>query len=239
MDTISAITGVIMGIAAQGAVTVTIPNDSEIVREMGPVEINRQIGPIKLRVRTAPAKNKSKAAPAETKTQAPPAKTNTQATPAKTKTQAPAAETADQVPPAKSKSQTAPAKVAAKTPPTETSNTETQAQETGYTGLWYDHSGRSAIQIENCGGGLCGKIAWLKNSTHKSVCGTDIIGGVRKVGNAYDNGWIYDIERGRKFDVELKLLNENELRVKGYAGTKWLSKTFVWKRAPSNLKRCA
>jgi uncharacterized protein (DUF2147 family) len=62
---------------------------------------------------------------------------------------------------------------------------------------------------------------------------------VRKLGNVYDNGWIYDIERGRKFDVELKLLSESKLRVKGYAGTKWLSKTFVWHRAPSNLERCA
>jgi len=230
MDTISAITGIIAGIAAQGAVTVTIPNDSELARELGPVEITRQLGPIKLRVHTAPAKNKAQAAPAEIKSEVAPAKTKSDAAPA---------EVGEQTPPAKAKSQPAPAKVASQTPPAEISNQEAPAQETGYAGLWYDHSGRSAIKITNCGKSLCGRIAWLKNTTHKSVCGTNIIGDVKKVGSTYDNGWIYDIERGKKFDVELKLVNENKLRVKGYAGTKLFSKTFVWKRAPSDLVLCS
>ena len=34
-------------------------------------------------------------------------------------------------------------------------------------------------------------------------------------------------------------MNEREMRVKGYMGTKLLSKTFVWRRAPADLKLCA
>lgn len=239
MDTISAITGIIAGIAAQGAVTVTIPNDTEIIREMGPVEFTRQLGPIELRVQTAPAKKTFKAAPAETTNQQTPAETTTQDTPKTPESQSAPATVESPVAAAKVESQTNPARVASRTPSPDVSSQDTLTKETGYTGLWYDHTGRSAIKISNCGEGLCGRIAWLKNSDHNSVCGTDIIGGAQKVGNVYDKGWIYDIDRGKKFDVELKLLNENKLRVKGYAGMKFLSKTFVWNRAPGNLELCS
>lgn len=112
------------------------------------------------------------------------------------------------------------------------------ADAASYAGLWYDHTGRSAVQISPCGGGLCGKIVWLKNEAHKSVCGTRIIGGGQKIGGSYDTGWIYSPERRKKYNVEITLLG-NSLKVMGYAGSKMLSKTMVWKRAPSNLKRCA
>jgi len=239
MDTVTTIKSVLMAIAAQGSVTVTIPNDTELTRDLDPVEITRQLGPIELKIQTGPGKPGIQVTPTETAKQAAPAKPATQAAPAKPATQATPAKPATQVAPAKPATQAAPAKVASKAAPAEISPQEAPAQTKSYAGLWYDHSGRSAIQIENCGKGLCGKIAWLKNSDHKSVCGTDIIGGVQKVGNVYDNGWIYDIDRGRKFDVELKLLSENKLRVKGYAGTKFLSKTMIWNRAPSDLQLCS
>jgi len=219
-----------MAIASQGSITVTIPGDTEIIRELGPINFTHQLGSINFNIQTAPTKNSSQAAPAETANQAPPAVVTSPPAPARNTNEAA---------PVDAKSQTAPAKIASQTSPAEVLSEETPAQETGYAGLWYDDTGRSAIKISNCGEGLCGRIAWLKNSNHKSACGTNIIGGVKKVGNVYDNGWIYDPERGRKFDVELKLLNEKELRVKGYAGTKLLSKTMVWNRAPSNLKLCS
>jgi len=232
MDPVTAITSVLMAIASQGSITVTIPGDTEIIRELGPINFTHQLGSINFNIQTAPTKNSSQAAPAETANQAPPAVATSPVAPAAATSQAAPAETTNEAAPAKTapvdaKIQTAPAKVASQTPPAEILSEEAPAQETGYAGLWYDDTGRSAIKISNCGEGLCGRIAWLKNSNHKSACGTNIIGGVKKVGNVYDNGWIYDPERGRKFDVELKLLNEKELRVKGYVGTKLLSKTMV------------
>lgn len=104
-------------------------------------------------------------------------------------------------------------------------------------GLYYDHTGRSAIQVSRCGSGLCGRIVWLKNKSHNSVCGTAIIGGGKRVGNAYDTGWIYNPENGRRYNVEITPMG-NSLKVMGYAGSKMLSRTMVWRRAPSNLKRC-
>ncbi len=55
---------------------------------------------------------------------------------------------------------------------------------------------------------------------------------------AWDGGWIYDPERDSKFSVELTPVGAQELKVVGYMGTKWLSETMMWKRAPANLKRC-
>ena len=51
-------------------------------------------------------------------------------------------------------------------------------------GLYYDHTGRSAIQVNKCGSGLCGKIVWLRSKAHESVCGTRVIGGEAEDGTA-------------------------------------------------------
>jgi uncharacterized protein (DUF2147 family) len=108
------------------------------------------------------------------------------------------------------------------------------------TGLWYDHTGRGAVEITKCGNGLCGKLVWLKDPEHaKQVCNIQIIGDAKPVANGvWDNGWIYDPERDSKFSVELTPMGPQELKVVGYMGTKWLSETMTWKRAPANLKRC-
>ena len=221
MMTFDAIKGALIALTAQGSITITIPEEIDKHLNLGQVEITIQKPADKVNRETAPAEVAPKAATGDAETKETPA------------------DIKQETAPAEEQGATAPAEVASEPAPAEATGTDKPVRQTGYTGLWYDHSGRSAIRIDECGKGLCGKIAWLKNSDHISVCGTDIIGGVQKVGNAYDNGWIYDIERGRKFDVELKLLNDSQLRVKGYAGTKWLSKTMIWKRAPSDLTLCS
>lgn len=106
-------------------------------------------------------------------------------------------------------------------------------------GLWVDHTGRGAIEITECGGKLCGHVAWLKDPQFSDQCGKQIIGNVQPVGkNKWDRGWIFDPERGKKFDVELTLLREDRMRVKGYAGLKWLSESHTWKRAPADMQKC-
>jgi uncharacterized protein (DUF2147 family) len=107
-------------------------------------------------------------------------------------------------------------------------------------GVWIDHTGRGAVEISDCDGKLCGRVAWVKDAADAKDCGKKIIGNVKSVGkNKWDNGWIYDPDRGRKFDVELTALDNDKLRVKGYAGSKWLSETHTWKRAPADLQICA
>jgi uncharacterized protein (DUF2147 family) len=108
-------------------------------------------------------------------------------------------------------------------------------------GIWYDHTGRGAVEITDCGGKLCGRLVWLKNAKHKEGCNLQIFGDVRPVAvGKWDGGWIIDPEKDltTKYSVELTLLNPKSLKVVGYLGTKFLSETMMWQKAPNDLKRC-
>jgi uncharacterized protein (DUF2147 family) len=107
------------------------------------------------------------------------------------------------------------------------------------TGVWMNDTGRGAVEIKQCGAKLCGTVAWVKSAKDADGCGKAIIGEVANVGGGvWDNGWVYDPERGRKFDVELKPLSNGTLQVTGYMGSKFFSKTMIWTRAPQDLKLC-
>lgn len=104
---------------------------------------------------------------------------------------------------------------------------------------------------------LCGRIVWLqapndpqgrplvdslnKNAAKRGapICGLQIIGEVKpQADGSWDKGWIYDPEQGSSFDVELRLRNPETLQVKGYLGVKFLSETFVWRRAKQAPPKC-
>jgi uncharacterized protein (DUF2147 family) len=113
------------------------------------------------------------------------------------------------------------------------------AAASGPTGVWIDHTGRGAVEITECAGALCGRIVWLKDAGHKSVCGKQIIGSARRSSaSTWDGGWIYDPDRETRYSVELKLVDPNKLRVMGYMGSKLFSETYTWKRATTDLERC-
>ena len=107
-------------------------------------------------------------------------------------------------------------------------------------GLWIDHTGRGGVEIKECNGNkLCGHIVWLKDSKNMEACGEQVLGDVKPVGGGkWDNGWIYDPDAESKYDVELTPMGD-KLKVVGYAGSKWLSETMTWKRAPADLERCS
>lgn len=114
----------------------------------------------------------------------------------------------------------------------------TSAMASGPTGIWIDHTGRGAVEIVNCGGRVCGRIVWLKDSNHADACGMKIIGDAKPVnGGKWDNGWIRDPDRSGRFSVEITPMGD-KLKVVGYAGSKFLSETMIWHRAPQDLKRC-
>lgn len=104
------------------------------------------------------------------------------------------------------------------------------------TGVWFDHNGRGAVEIKQCAGGkgLCGHVVYVKDPAHASRCGLQILGEVTTNGG----GWIYSPERKQRFDVALKRLSDDQLRVVGNAGSRLFSKTFTWNRAPDGLERC-
>ena len=109
-------------------------------------------------------------------------------------------------------------------------------------GVWIDHTGRGAVEITDCGGKLCGKLVWFKDTKHaKEGCNFQIIGNVRPVaGGKWDGGWIIDPDKdpNKKYDVEITPLSDQKLKVMGYAGLKFLSETMTWTRAPADLKKC-
>lgn len=148
--------------------------------------------------------------------------------------------------PARSQAQ-APAQAAPAVPPL-------VAPAPGPVGVWIDHTGRGAVEIVQCGAGLCGSIVWMKEPNDKKgkplrdilnedarkrgrlICGLQIIGGLQEMRDgSWDRGWIYDPEQGASFDVELRLRAPDVLQVKGYKGLKFLSETFQWRRATAPL----
>lgn len=108
------------------------------------------------------------------------------------------------------------------------------------TGVWIDDNGRGAVEIAACGSGkLCGRVVWVKSAKDSKGCGEQILGNVRDSGGGlWSQGWIYSPDHDRKFDVELKRIGDNKLRVVGFAGIKLFSETHYWKLAPADLERC-
>jgi uncharacterized protein (DUF2147 family) len=112
-------------------------------------------------------------------------------------------------------------------------------------GVWIDHTGQGAVEITPCGNRLCGRVVWLKNPEHKSrtgkrICGTQILGDLRREGaKAWSDGWIYNPEDEERFSAALELAGANTLKVTGYLGIRLLGETFTWKRATTTLERCA
>jgi len=130
-------------------------------------------------------------------------------------------------------------------------------------GLWYNHSGKGAVEIRPCAetgrdaNYLCGFIVWLKDPRNqkgqpltdgynedprkrtRTICGLPVLGSLRPMSDGtWDQGWVYDPEQGKSFDAAIQLHAPDRLVLTGYKGIKFFSKSFVWKRAPDDLPRC-
>lgn len=128
----------------------------------------------------------------------------------------------------------------------------------GPIGVWLDDTGRGAVEIKACGASLCGHIYWLQEpisattgrpvqdaynpdtaKRSRAVCGLQVIGNVKQQGDGtWDEGWVYDPKVGKSYDVAIAQNRKDQLTVTGYKGLRFLSKTFVWTRAPVGLPRC-
>lgn len=143
------------------------------------------------------------------------------------------------------------------------SGAATAAEPPPETGLWYNHTGKGAVEIRPCaetGTGadrLCGFIVWLRNPNNsqgkpltdgynedpakrgRPICGLPVLGSLRPMSDgSWDQGWVYDPEKGQSFDAAIQLRSSDRLVLTGYKGIKFFSKSFVWKRAPDDLPRC-
>lgn len=127
----------------------------------------------------------------------------------------------------------------------------------GPVGVWIDDTGKGAIEIKPCGANLCGNIVWLaqplgsdgqpqndgnnpeKAKRQQRVCGLQVLGDVKPQSDGtWDQGWVYDPKVGKSYDLAFALEAKDRLKVTGYKGVKFLSKTFVWTRATAPLPSC-
>lgn len=110
-------------------------------------------------------------------------------------------------------------------------------------GVWMNDTGRGAIEIKDCGGKLCGHVIWVKDpAADVKGCGRQIIGDLVSSGGGVwggDDAWIYSPEKKKNYNVEITPLSDGTLKVKGYAGISFLSKTMIWTKAPADLVRCS
>jgi uncharacterized protein (DUF2147 family) len=110
-------------------------------------------------------------------------------------------------------------------------------------GVWLNDTGRGAIEIKDCGGKLCGHVVWVKDpAADAKGCGRQIIGDLVSAGSGVwggDGAWIYSPEKKKNYNVEITPLSDGTLKVKGYAGLSFLSKTMIWTKAPADLQRCS
>ncbi len=125
------------------------------------------------------------------------------------------------------------------------------------TGIWYDDSGKGAIQLYRCGNNVCGRIFWLRRAVNKAgkplrdaynpshvhrkrpICGLQVIWGTQaQRDGSWDGGRIYDPKVGKSYDVAIEKVGAKRLRITGYLGAKLFGKSFIWRRAPANLTPC-
>jgi uncharacterized protein (DUF2147 family) len=109
-------------------------------------------------------------------------------------------------------------------------------------GVWMNDTGRGAIEIKDCGGKLCGHVIWIKDTSDANGCGRQIIGDLVSAGGGVwggDDAWIYSPEKKKNYNVEITPQSDGTLKVKGYAGISFLSKTMIWTKAPADIQRCS
>ncbi|HPF78790.1 MAG TPA: DUF2147 domain-containing protein [Alphaproteobacteria bacterium] len=113
-------------------------------------------------------------------------------------------------------------------------------------GLWLTENQRSAIRVEKCDKGLCGRIAWIidggmqtddKNPVEElrgqPICGLEILNGFTQAAddpNEWEGGHIYKADDGDIYNAEIKVLSADEMNVRGYVGISLFGKSQTWKR---------
>ncbi len=117
------------------------------------------------------------------------------------------------------------------------------------TGTWLTQSGASRIKIADCGGALCGTIAWLKEPNDESgkpktdknnpdeskrskpLIGVLIVLGMKPSGANKWAGQVYNAEDGKTYSGNLTLTGDNSLQLQGCALGGLLCKSQTWTRA--------
>ena len=126
------------------------------------------------------------------------------------------------------------------------------AQNTGadaVLGTWVTGSGKGHVEIYKQGDKYFGKLVWLKEpSTEQGTPKVDknnpdaklrsqpILGLVNlrdftyEGDNEWEDGKVYDPEKGKDYSCQMTLTDPNTLEVRGYIGISLIGRTDTWKR---------
>ena len=108
----------------------------------------------------------------------------------------------------------------------------------GVIGKWVTEGGDSQVEIYQSGDQLCGKIIWLKKGdgqldTHnpdksmrsRKLMGMNILTGLKKKGDKYEGGKIYNPKNGKTYKCSI-WLDGNNLKVRGYVAMFYETQTW-------------
>jgi uncharacterized protein (DUF2147 family) len=103
-------------------------------------------------------------------------------------------------------------------------------------GNWLTEGGKSRIKIADCGGALCGTIAWLKepndpdtgkpktdknnsdaSKRSRPLIGVQIVLGMKPAGEGKWAGQVYNAEDGKTYSGNLTFTGSNSLQLQGCA----------------------
>ena len=141
---------------------------------------------------------------------------------------------------------------------TSTANGSSKPDNSDIHGLWLESKKQKvAVWIEDCDGGLCGRIYWLKKPLTKDglakrdprnpnaalrdrpLCGLKTLSGFRRVDeDTWSDGQIYNPKDGRTFSSTIKLKDDGSLKIRGYVGISLFGKTLTWQRPQKKLQPC-
>jgi uncharacterized protein (DUF2147 family) len=117
-------------------------------------------------------------------------------------------------------------------------------------GIWLI-DGEAAVQIEDCNGLLCGRLLWLQTlldrdgklkrdkrnpdpaMRQRELCGLTVIWDLHSTGpGQWSEGWFYNPESGKTYNVKIELTSSDALVARFYYGTPLLGQTKTLNRIP-------
>jgi uncharacterized protein (DUF2147 family) len=118
-----------------------------------------------------------------------------------------------------------------------TLGTSAARSQTNPSGIWLTQAGDAQVHVQTCGGGICGKIVWLRDPIDKNtgrpqiddknpnpalarrpVVGITIFSAMQPVAANRWSGRIYNADDGQTYAANLTLQTENVLEVQGCMG---------------------
>jgi uncharacterized protein (DUF2147 family) len=128
-------------------------------------------------------------------------------------------------------------------------NLKAQQNADDIVGVWLTGSGKAHVKIDKVGNYYFGRIVWLKEPLNqegkpkvdknnedvskrtKPLMGMQLVGGFEwKSDNLWDNGNIYDPEKGKTYKCKINLENNATMNIRGYIGVSMFGRTDIWKK---------